>query len=98
MVASEPANGIHRIEAPLGERYVALYVIRGDDCSLLVDTGVDDSIRAHLVPALSALGVDPGHIRYVVNTHSDFDHVGGNAAVKRCLRTRCSCAVRLTDQ
>jgi len=74
--------GIHRIEAPLGERYVALYLIVGDDASLLVDTGLDESIRSSLIPYMESIGHPSDRVRYVVNTHADFDHVGGNEAVR----------------
>jgi glyoxylase-like metal-dependent hydrolase (beta-lactamase superfamily II) len=72
----EVAPGIHRLEAPLGERYVALYLIDGDEAVLLVDTGVAGS------PAEVLGGVDADRIRYVLVSHADFDHTGGNAAVR----------------
>lgn len=74
--------GVHRIEAPLGDRYVAMYLIIGDDASVLVDTGLDDSVRSTLLPYLDSIGHAREHIRYVVNTHADFDHVGGNGAIR----------------
>ena len=78
----ELSPGLHRVEAPLGDRYVALYLVVGDDAVLLVDTGLDESIRGSLEPYLRSLGISPERIRYVINTHADFDHVGGNAAIK----------------
>ena len=78
----EIAPGLHRVEAPLGDRFVALHLVVGDDAALLVDTGVDDSIRDHLLPYLDTIGLAPSALRYAVLTHSDFDHIGGNAALK----------------
>jgi glyoxylase-like metal-dependent hydrolase (beta-lactamase superfamily II) len=78
----EIASGLHRIEAPLGNRYVALYLVVGDTASLLVDTGVADSFDTALLPYLDRTGVAVDSIRYAVNTHADFDHVGGNRAVR----------------
>ncbi len=75
--------GLHRIEAPLGERFVALHVIVGERGAMLVDTGIASSVGSHLMPGLEEVGVAVESIRYVVSTHSDFDHVGGNAALKR---------------
>ena len=81
----EVLPGIHRIEAPLGDRYVALYLIVGDDATLLVDTGLDESIRSSLIPYMASIGHQPKRVHYVVNTHADFDHMGGNP-VDGCLR------------
>ena len=78
----EVLPGIHRIEAPLGDRYVALYLIVGDDATLLVDTGLDESIRSSLIPYMASIGHQPKRVHYVVNTHADFDHMGGNRAVR----------------
>ncbi len=78
----EVAPGIHRLEAPLGERFVCLFLLVGDECTLLIDTGMDDTPRHYLAPYLDAIGVAPGKIRYVLNTHADFDHTAGNASVK----------------
>jgi glyoxylase-like metal-dependent hydrolase (beta-lactamase superfamily II) len=34
---------------------------------------------------LRALGVDPGDLRYLVNTHLHFDHAGGNAEIPQAV-------------
>lgn len=78
----EVASGIHRVEAPLGDRYVALYLIVGDDAALLVDSGIANSIPGTLVPYLREIGLPGDRIRYGVGTHADFDHIGGNAALR----------------
>jgi glyoxylase-like metal-dependent hydrolase (beta-lactamase superfamily II) len=54
----------------------------GDDAALLVDTGIDDSVREHLLPYLDKIGLSRSALRYAVLTHSDFDHIGGNAALR----------------
>jgi hypothetical protein len=45
----ELSPGLHRIECPIGPRYVAIYAIVGSKYTLLVDTGFDDSIRTTVV-------------------------------------------------
>ena len=82
---TEASPGIYRIEAPLGDRYVALYLLRGETRAMLIDTGVEGSVQDHVLPALETLGLDPSMIRYALNTHSDFDHVGGNEALKEAV-------------
>lgn len=78
----EVAPGIHRIEAPLGERFVAMYLLVGDECSLLIDTGMDRMPYDYLLPYLDEIGVPATQIRYVLNSHADYDHTAGNASMK----------------
>jgi glyoxylase-like metal-dependent hydrolase (beta-lactamase superfamily II) len=77
--------GLHRIQAPLGERFVALYLFVGTESALLVDTGIRESITETFLPYLDSAGIDPGIVRWAVNTHCDFDHTGGNGALKAAL-------------
>jgi glyoxylase-like metal-dependent hydrolase (beta-lactamase superfamily II) len=78
----EIARGIHRIEAPLGDRIVCLYLVVGAEKTLLVDTGIDETPGTHLVPYLARLGLEPEKIDYVLISHADLDHMGGNAALR----------------
>ncbi|AMM31647.1 Zn-dependent hydrolase, glyoxylase [Sinomonas atrocyanea] len=78
----EVAPGLHRIEAPLGDRYVAMYLVVGSRGALLVDSGVADSVTDVLLPYMDRAGIERSSLRYLVNTHSDFDHVGGNGALR----------------
>ncbi len=78
----EIAPRIHRIEAPLGDRFVCMYLLEGDESALLLDTGLDDMPSQYLQPYLDSIGVNPDKIRYVINSHADFDHTAGNASVR----------------
>ena len=73
--------GIHRIPAPLGERFIAMYLFTGPAGALLFDTGVDESIEQTLLPYLDENDIGLHTIRWVVSSHCDFDHTGGNAAL-----------------
>lgn len=75
--------GLHRVVAPLRDRFVALYLLRGPEATVLVDTGVDESIGGTLLPYLERVGISPLDVTHVINTHCDFDHVGGNEAIKQ---------------
>ncbi|MCT9819622.1 MBL fold metallo-hydrolase [Microbacterium sp. W1N] len=73
--------GLHRIQAPLGERFIAMYLFEGPAGALLLDTGVADSVPGTLLPYLQGIGFDLARLRWVVSSHCDFDHTGGNAAL-----------------
>lgn len=77
----EVAQGVHRIETPLGDRVNCLYLFTGSDNALLFDTAIDPTVREALPAYLDTIGYDPGCIRFVVNSHCDWDHTGGNGAV-----------------
>jgi glyoxylase-like metal-dependent hydrolase (beta-lactamase superfamily II) len=79
----EIAPGIHRIEAPLGDRFVAMYLLVGTERTLLIDTGLASMPAAHIVPYMHDAGLNPADLSYVLTSHIDFDHTGGNAAVRR---------------
>jgi glyoxylase-like metal-dependent hydrolase (beta-lactamase superfamily II) len=83
--------GLHRIECPIGPRYVALYVIVGKDDILLFDTGFDQSIRETLVPYFKENNLPLNKVRYAINSHSDYDHTGGNGAVKELMPNALIC-------
>jgi glyoxylase-like metal-dependent hydrolase (beta-lactamase superfamily II) len=72
----EVADGIHRIEGDLGERYVCQYLIDGGERTLLVDTGLSEMPRTVIAPALQA----PPDL--ILISHADVDHCGGNRAAR----------------
>ena len=76
---TEIADGIHRIESDLGPRFVCQYAVAGRECSMLVDTGLAHTPAAVIGPYLSRAGLEPS---YVLISHADNDHVGGNRAVR----------------
>jgi len=72
----ELAGGFHRLAYPWGMRN-NLVISTGPDGALIVDTGFNkralDTVRKIVA------GFGRGDIRYVINTHSDWDHVAGNS-------------------
>lgn len=73
--------GLYRIPAPLGDRFVALYLLTGPRGGLLLDTGIDASITGTLLPYLRAIDYPLEHLRWAITSHCDFDHTGGSAAL-----------------
>ena len=74
----EIAPGLHRIEAPLGERFVACYLVAGDRAAVLFDTGVAATPAASIAAVLRTRRASTaGSIGWVVISHCDVDHMGG---------------------
>jgi glyoxylase-like metal-dependent hydrolase (beta-lactamase superfamily II) len=88
----ELSPGLHRIECPIGPRYIAVYAIVGNKYTLLVDTGFDDSIRTTVVNYFKEKKLSLEAVKYVINTHSDYDHTGGNKAVRELMPNALICA------
>ena len=76
---TEIADGIYRIESDLGPRFMCQYVVAGPDRSVLVDTGLAETPAAVIDPYLSRAGLEPD---FVLISHADNDHVGGNRAFR----------------
>lgn len=76
---SEVAAGVYRLEAPLGEQFVCIFVVVGETSALVVDTGVASSPEATVGVLARDLGVDISH---VVVSHADVDHCGGISSMR----------------
>lgn len=87
----EVTPGITRIESVLGPRPFSQYLLRGER-TLLVDTGVKETPADVILPALAALGVDPGGLDLVLVSHADVDHFGGNGAIRAAAPQALICA------
>jgi glyoxylase-like metal-dependent hydrolase (beta-lactamase superfamily II) len=84
--AKEVAPGIHRIESVLGPRPFCQYLLR-DARALLVDTGVSATPEGVILPALDGLAPD-----FVLISHADVDHFGGNSAIREAAPDAVFCA------
>jgi len=79
----EIAPGIHRIECKFGgNRMVYVHLLIGDAASMLVDTGIADSPEKYILPYMDSIGFDPSSLDYILISHSDLDHQGGNQPMK----------------
>jgi glyoxylase-like metal-dependent hydrolase (beta-lactamase superfamily II) len=87
----EVVPGIHRIESILGPRPFAQYLLQ-DERTMLVDTGVAETPESVVLPFLAAQGVDPAELDFVLVTHADVDHFGGNSAIRAAAPGALFCA------
>ena len=79
----EIAPGIHQIHCAFGNRrMVFVYLLVGETASLLVDTGCAHNPAQEILPYMSSISFDPKQLTYILITHSDSDHQGGNAAMR----------------
>lgn len=78
----EIAPGIHQIHCAFGAgRMVFVYLLLGDEASLLIDTGCAHNPQQEILPYLDAIGLPPAALDWILISHSDTDHQGGNAAM-----------------
>ncbi|HEY3612474.1 MAG TPA: MBL fold metallo-hydrolase [Gaiellales bacterium] len=89
---SEVAPGIHRIEEDLGARSMAQYLLTGSERTLLVDSGLSQTLDEAIEPYLAALGLAVDALDDLLVSHADVDHIGSNRRLhERSPRTRISC-------
>lgn len=74
--------GLHRIATTFPPNNLWLYLLRGKDAAILIDSGCNTTPDAVIYPYLAELGMAPQELTHLVVTHAHADHFGGNAAVK----------------
>lgn len=76
-------EGVYLLEGDVGDRPLQLIYLKGDLASLLLDTGAAGDPARFIVPQIREAGGTPEDLRWIVNTHPDYDHTGGNFEIKR---------------
>jgi glyoxylase-like metal-dependent hydrolase (beta-lactamase superfamily II) len=71
--------GIHQIK----NSFVNLYLIVEPDGLTLIDTGIGRSGPKQVLQTITSLGRIPSDLKRILITHSDPDHTGGAAELKR---------------
>jgi glyoxylase-like metal-dependent hydrolase (beta-lactamase superfamily II) len=75
----EVANGVYQIP----NSFVNLYLILEEDGLTLIDAGIAKTGPKVALEAMAKLGHQPKDLRRILFTHSDPDHTGGAAELKR---------------
>jgi len=75
----EIVSGVYLLRAPFSTIWSAVYLVRGEK-NVLIDTCTGkELVEGCIIPALAELGLAPGDVDYLVNTHAHGDHAGGNS-------------------
>ncbi len=75
--------GIHLLKVPFGPVWTGVVLLTGKE-NILIDSGATDGdVDRCIVPALEAMGLGIGDVRYLINTHSHGDHIGGNYRMRQ---------------
>ncbi|MGQ9909370.1 MAG: MBL fold metallo-hydrolase [Candidatus Flexifilum sp.] len=77
------APNIHRIPCKFGGNRISfVHLFVGSEAVLLVDTCCAHNPEQDILPYLAANGIDLARLRYIITSHSDLDHQGGNQPMK----------------
>lgn len=77
------APGIHRITCRFGhKRMIFAHLLIGSEAAMLVDTACAHNPEQEILPYMAEIGFDPHDLTYILISHSDLDHQGGNAPMK----------------
>lgn len=76
-------ENVFLLEGEVGGRPLQLTYLRGNRASLLLDTGCAGDPQKFIAPQIREAGGDPSALTWIVNTHPDLDHTGGNYAMKQ---------------
>lgn len=78
----EFAPGIHLLEYPLDSLWTGIFVLVRKKV-VVIDTAFEPAMERLLYPFLAKIGLRPGDIDLVINTHIHGDHIGGNGRLHR---------------
>jgi glyoxylase-like metal-dependent hydrolase (beta-lactamase superfamily II) len=74
---------VYLLDGAVGTRPIYLPLLIGEWGALLLDTGCSYHVDQLILPGFKELGLSPEKLRFIINTHPDADHVGGNAGMKK---------------
>lgn len=76
-------ENVFMLEGEVGGRPLQILYLRGNRASLLWDTGCAGDPQKFIAPQIRESGGDPSSLTWIINSHPDLDHVGGNHAMKQ---------------
>jgi len=76
-------SDVFLLQGEVGGRLLQLTLLAGTHKALLLDTGCASHVESLVLPAMKEIGISPERLSYIINTHCDFDHQGGNYGIKQ---------------
>ncbi len=76
-------EGVFLLEGDVGGRPLNLLYLQGSQASILWDTGCANDPERFIVPQIIEAGGDPARLTWIINSHPDLDHTGGNHLMKQ---------------
>lgn len=76
-------DGVYLLEGEVGGRPLQLVYLRGETASLLMDTGCAHDPSRFIAPQIETAGGSLQDLTWILNTHPDVDHIGGNHEIRQ---------------
>ncbi len=76
-------EGVYLLEGEIGGRPLQLTYLKGKDAALLMDTGCAHDPSKFIASQISQAGSKVSELTWILNTHPDLDHIGGNHEMKQ---------------
>jgi glyoxylase-like metal-dependent hydrolase (beta-lactamase superfamily II) len=76
-------DGVYMLQGEVGGRPLQLIYLKGQTASVLLDTGCASDPDKFILPQIRQAGGDSAQLTWIINTHSDLDHTGGNYEMKQ---------------
>ena len=74
--------GVYLLKVPFSGLWTGVLLITGEE-NCLIDSGAKDTdVDQHILPALADLGMDLSSVKWLLNTHSHGDHIGGHGRIR----------------
>jgi glyoxylase-like metal-dependent hydrolase (beta-lactamase superfamily II) len=79
-------EGVYLLEGEAGGRPLQLVYLTGNIATLLMDTGCAHDPSKFIAPQIEEAGGRVADLTWILNTHPDLDHIGGNHEIKQLAR------------
>jgi glyoxylase-like metal-dependent hydrolase (beta-lactamase superfamily II) len=76
-------DGVFMLEGEVGGRPLQLMYLKGDGASMVMDTGCAHDPTKFIAPQIREAGGRVEDLTWILDTHPDLDHIGGNHEMKQ---------------